>query len=177
MSSIERDVLDRLEGLGLRWYVTGSWALAAYAEPRMTLDLDVVIDAGSADYASRIRPAFEPDFLVNDPIDLGGRWMGGLIHRREIVRIDLMFGRRDAWSREAMERRQRLDHPMLGTIWVITVEDLVLAKLEWSEGTSELQLRDVRSIIRITDDLDWPYLERYAASLGIRDRMEAVRGG
>ena len=69
----------------------------------------------------------------------------------------------------------RLEHPTLGPIWVITPEDLVLAKLEWSEGTSELQVRDVRSIIRLVADLDWPYLERYAATLGISDRLEAVR--
>ena len=53
----------------------------------------------------------------------------------------------------------------------------MLAKLEWSEGTSELQLRDVRSLLRLVKDLDWSYLERYAAVLGIRDRLEAVRGG
>ena len=76
-----------------------------------------------------------------------------------------------------MTRRERLDHPTLGPIWVISVEDLILAKLEWSEGTSELQLRDVRSIVRLVDDLDWPYLEQYASALGIRDRLESIRGG
>lgn len=70
-----------------------------------------------------------------------------------------------------------MDHPSLGQIWVIAAEDLVLAKLEWSEGTSELQLRDVRSLLRLVKDLDWSYLERYAAVLGIRDRLEGVRGG
>lgn len=175
--NIERDVLDRLEALGLPWYVTGSWALAAYAEPRMTRDIDIVLGATRRDYESLVRPSFEADFLVNDPIDLGGRWMGGLIHRTELVRVDLMFGRTDPWSVSAMARRQRLDHPTIGSIWVIAVEDLVLAKLEWSEGTSELQLRDVRSIVRLVDHLDWTYLERYAAVLGIRDRLEGIRGG
>ncbi|MEJ7695229.1 MAG: hypothetical protein WKF78_00865 [Candidatus Limnocylindrales bacterium] len=47
---IERGVVDRLERMGLRWYVTGSWALAAYAEPRMTRDIDIVLDAALADY-------------------------------------------------------------------------------------------------------------------------------
>ena len=75
--TVERDALGRIESLGSSWYVTGSWALAAYAEPRMTQDIDVVLDATRADYESRIRPAFESDFLVNDPIDLGGRWMEG----------------------------------------------------------------------------------------------------
>jgi hypothetical protein len=174
--NIERDVLDRLDGLGWRWYLTGSWALAMYAEPRMTRDIDVVLETTFADYESRIRPAFDADFLVNDPIDVGGRWIGGLIHRVEVVRVDLMFGRSDPWARSAMERRARLDHPTLGPVWVLTAEDLVLAKLEWSEGTSELQLRDVRSLLRLVDGLDWGYLERYAAVLGIGDRLEAVRG-
>lgn len=175
--TIERDVLDRLERAGAGYYVTGSWALAAYAEPRMTRDIDVVLDATPAEYATLIRPVFEADFLVNDPIDLGGRWMGGLIHQVELVRVDLILGRSDAWARAAMERRSRLEHPSLGSIWISTAEDLMLAKLEWSRGTSELQLRDVRSIVRLVDDLDWGYLERYAAVLGIGARLEDVRGG
>ena len=175
--TVERDALDRIESLGLPWYVTGSWALAVYAEPRMTRDIDVVLDATRADYESLLRPSFETDFLVNDPIDIGSRWMGGLIHRTELARVDLMFGRSDPWARSAMARRQRLEHPTLAQIWVVSAEDLVIAKLEWSEGTSELQLRDVRSIVRLVDELDWAYLERYAAALGIGDRLEAIRGG
>lgn len=175
--SIERDVLDRLDALGIDYYVTGSWASALYAEPRMTRDIDLVLDATAIDYERRIRPAFEFDFMVNDAVDLAGRWMGGLIHMVEIVRVDLMFGRNDTWSRSAMARRRRLEHPVLGEAWMISPEDLVLAKLEWSRGTSELQLRDVRSIIRLVDDLDWSYLARYAAGLGIGERLETVRGG
>lgn len=175
--NVEREALEHLDALGLPWYVTGSWALAAYAEPRMTRDIDVVVDASTSDYETVIRHAFERDYLVNDPIDLGGRWMGGLIHKTEITRVDLLFGRRDAWARSAMERRERIEHPTLGPIWIISAEDLILAKLEWSEGTSELQLRDVRSIVRLTDGLDWRYLEGYADGLGIGDRLESVRGG
>ena len=175
--NIERDVLDRLDALDRRWYVTGSWALAVYAEPRMTRDIDIVVDATPTDYETHIRPAFERDFLVNDPIEFGRRWMGGLIHRVEIVRVDLVFGRADPWARSAMDRRLRMNHPMLGPIWVLTAEDLILAKLEWSEGTSELQLRDVRSIIRLVNVLDWTYLARYAAILDISGLLEAVRGG
>lgn len=173
--SVERDVLDRLEALGIRYYVTGSWASAVYAEPRMTRDLDVVLDIHPPEYERRVRLAFEDDFLVNDPIDLDGRWIGGLIHKVEIHRIDLMFGRGDPWARSAMTRRRRVEHAILGDAWIISPEDLVIAKLEWSGGTSELQLRDVRSIIRLVDDLDWSYLGHWAASLGIADRLEAAR--
>jgi hypothetical protein len=175
--TVERDVLDRLERLGMEHYVTGSWALGVYAEPRMTRDIDIVLDIDPGAYQASIRPTFEADYLVNDPIDLGGRWIGGLIHRREIARVDLLFGRDDAWARSAMSRRRRWPDPTLGPVWVIAPEDLVLAKLEWSEGTAELQLRDVRSILRLNDDLDRSYLERYAALLGIAERLEAIDAG
>ncbi|MBA3236536.1 MAG: hypothetical protein H0T59_11205 [Chloroflexi bacterium] len=176
MPTIERDVLERLESLGLRWYVTGSWSLGVYAEPRMTRDIDIVIDAPPATYDALIRPAFESDFLVNELIEVGGRAIGGLIHKRQIVRVDLILGRTDGWARSAMDRRRQVHHPTLGAIWNSTPEDLIIAKLEWSDGASELQMRDVRSLVRLVSDLDWPYLERYAAALGIGDRVEAVRG-
>lgn len=143
----------------------------------MTRDIDIVVAVDRAAYESSIRPEFEADYLVNDPIDLGGRWIGGLIHRQEIARADLLFGRDDVWSRSAMARRRRWTDPTLGPIWVIAPEDLVLAKLEWSEGTAELQLRDARSILRLNDDLDASYLDRYAAVLGISERLEAIRAG
>ena len=90
-----------------------------------------------------VRPEFERDYLVNDPIDVGGRWIGGLVHRVEIVRIDLMFGRHDAWARSAFDGLRSVDHPGLGVVPVISPEDLILAKLDWSDGgRSELQMRD-----------------------------------
>jgi hypothetical protein len=176
--NVEREVLDRLDRLAIRYFVTGSWALSVHAEPRMTRDLDLVLDLDPADYERRIRPAFDDVYLVNDLIDVGRRAIGGLVHRTEIVRVDLILGRRDAWSRLAFERSRVVDHPGLGRAAVISPEDLILAKLEWSDGgQSELQLRDCRSVVRIAPDLDWPYLERHAASLGVGALLESIRGG
>jgi hypothetical protein len=67
--STEREVLDRLDRLAIRHYVTGSWALSVHAEPRMTRDLDLVLDLDPADYERRIRPAFDDAYLVNDYIE------------------------------------------------------------------------------------------------------------
>ena len=176
--NVERDVLDRLDRAGIDYYVTGSWALSVYAEPRMTRDLDLVVELGPGDYESRIRQLFEDTYLVNDVIHSGARSIGGLIPRTEIVRVDLMISRFDGWSRAAYGRRRIVDHPGLGRAWVISVEDLLLAKLDWSDGgSSELQLRDCRSIVRLAEDIDWTYLERYAAELGVSALLEDVRGG
>jgi hypothetical protein len=61
-------------------------------------------------------------------------------------------------------------------VWVLSIEDLVLAKLEWSRGISELQLRDCANLLRTnTSTLDWQYLERYARVLGVDEILARLR--
>lgn len=170
-----RDVLGRLEQLGLRWYITGSEALGRYGEPRMTADLDVVVETDMPGFA-RIALTLGDRWLVNDPIDLDGHVMGSFISIGEVGKVDLILDRGTAWSRSAMDRRQRWEHPVFGPLWVLTLEDLVIAKLAWSEGTSELQLRDCRNLVRVNAmAIDWDYLERWADAEGLAELLERVR--
>lgn len=175
--NVERDVLDRLERAGVGYYVTGSEALSVWAEPRQTLDIDIVTDLAPERYEPVIRPAFEDAYLVNDLIVQGDRGYGAVIHRTEIRKADLITRRTDAWGRSAFVRRRLMDDPLLGSAWFISPEDLVLAKLAWSDGgASERQLTDSASIVRLQPALDWEYIDAYADVLGIRDLVERVRG-
>lgn len=173
-----RDILRRLGLLGVRYYITGAEALGVWAEPRQTRDMDIVLELDRSGYEARLRPAFVDAYLVNDVIDSGGHAMGGVIHTMELARADLVLSRRDPWSRAALDRRRELDDPVLGTTWFISPEDLVLAKLLWSDGgSSERQVRDVTSILRTGPDLDWMYLRRYAPEVGVVDLLERLRVG
>jgi hypothetical protein len=170
-----REVFERLERLGVRYYMTGSEALARYAQPRQTMDVDIVVETTPAGFTAITR-AFEDAYVVNEPIDVGGRWMASLIAMSALGKADLMLDRGDGWARSAMERRERWNHPQYGPLWVASLEDLLLAKLEWSGGTSELQLGDCRNLIALNRDvIDWPYVERWAAALGIGETLEGVR--
>ena len=170
-----RDVLERLERLGIPYFITGSEALGRYGEPRQTLDLDLVVDL-AADAFEGLAPRFEDAYLVAEPVDFGGHVMASLISHAELAKVDLILERNDAWGRSAMQRRQRWTHPRYGPAWVATLEDLLLAKLEWSSGTSELQLRDCRNLIVVNKlRIDWPYVERYASLLGVEEALRKVR--
>jgi hypothetical protein len=170
-----RDVFERLERLGVRYYMTGSEALARYAQPRQTMDVDIVVESGAAGFEPIAR-AFEGDYVVNEPIDVGGHRMASFIAISALGKADLILDRNDAWARSAMGRRERWDHPQYGPLWVASLEDLLLAKLQWSGGTSELQLRDCRNLIALNRGaIDWPYVERWAAALGVSGSLELVR--
>lgn len=100
-----------------------------------------------------------------------------MIHRTEIRKADLITRRDDAWGRVAFERRRLVDDPVLGSAWFIGPEDLILAKLAWSDsGASERQVRDAASVARITADLDWRHIDRYASILGVTELVERIRG-
>ncbi|MEM1030352.1 MAG: hypothetical protein AAGN82_08380 [Myxococcota bacterium] len=70
-----------------------------------------------------------------------------------------------------MSRRHRVD--VLGTsMWVATLEDTILSKLEWSGRSGGLarQREDVAELIRLgVETLDRPYLLRWAYELEVLD--------
>jgi hypothetical protein len=58
-----QDALARLEREGIAYMLTGSLALSYYAEPRMTRDIDLVVECAGRD-PKRLAALFEPDYYV-----------------------------------------------------------------------------------------------------------------
>ena len=172
---VAADVIRRLERLGIDYYITGSEALPRYGEPRQTADIDLVLKMAPDEF-HRVRSAFEGEYVVNDPVVAAGRAMASVVAQTGLGKADLILGRDDAWARSAFARRQAWQHPRLGNVWVLALEDLVLAKLEWSGGISELQLRDCANLLRTNaSTLDWDYLERFAHVLGVDEILARLR--
>ena len=172
---VAADVIRRLEAVGVEYCITGSEALPRYGEPRQTADIDLILAMPVAEF-DRIRDAFEAEYVVNEPIAAQGRFMASVVAQSGLGKADLIIGRDDAWARRAMARREAWDHPRLGRVWVLSLEDLILAKLEWSAGVSELQLRDCANLLRTNAaTIDWRYLERYARVLGVDGILARLR--
>jgi hypothetical protein len=174
------DVIERLGAAGIEFFVTGSEAMAVLGIAyRATNDIDLVLDLDPAAYEQRLRPAFEPEYLVAPLLHIGHRWMGSAIRSRgEVYKADFVIREPDAWGADALRRAIAVDDPGLGVVRVSTVEDLLLAKLEFADGDLDgLQGRDiVRLLVVFRDRLDDAYLRRHAAGLGVANVLdEAVR--
>jgi hypothetical protein len=170
-----RDVLDRLEALGLRWYITGSEAGACYGVLRQTFDTDIVLDLAPGHFPE-IAAVFEQDHAVADEIVFGDFSMASVISRATSQKADLIMRRPNPWTESTMDRRQWTLHPAFGWVWVSSIEDPFLAKLVWSEGTSELQLRDCGILMRMNrSQMDDAYLDRWAMVLGVQRLLSEAR--
>ena len=61
---------------------------------------------------------------------------------------------------------------------VVTPEDSILSKLEWSKmsGGSTRQLVDVAAIVDVTANLDRAYIEHWARQLDLRELWREIAG-
>ncbi len=171
-------VTSRLESAGIPYMLTGSVAMAVYALPRMTRDVDLVVDCARGD-AKRIYDLFAPDCYtdeaqVHEAIRM--RTMFNIIHNELLAKVDFIIKKDEPYRETEFARRRRLEIDSV-VIWVVSPEDLLLSKLLWAkQGGSELQRRDAKAIGQSVDDLDWSYIQKWAAELSVADVLEEVRG-
>ena len=81
------------------------------------------------------------------------------------------------FSESEFARREQVE--LLGVVTAVaTVENTILAKLEWARDSDpERQLRDVAAMIRVHGAaLDVPYLRRWARELGVKAALETELG-
>ncbi len=170
-----------LEAAGLDYFVTGSVASLFYGEPRMTHDVDLVLELDDLDVPALLRAFSEDDFYVPPAevirIELRRSNHGhfNLIHHGTGFKADVYLAGRDPLHRWAMAQRRRAGAGE-GQFWVAPAEYVILRKLAWyREGGSEKHLRDIRSMIAVSGpSLDLPTFERWLLTLGLEAEWKAV---
>ena len=167
-----QDALGRLEREGIAYMLTGSLALSYYAEPRMTRDIDLVVECAGRD-PKRLVALFEPNYYVSETDvarALADRSMFNVLHLDKLVKLDLIVRKEARFRVHEFGRRVRVRLAGFDA-WIATREDLILSKLVWAEPSgSELQLRDVHALLAGGADLG--YLRRWAAGLGVAGMLE-----
>ncbi|OGA45887.1 MAG: hypothetical protein A3F74_05570 [Betaproteobacteria bacterium RIFCSPLOWO2_12_FULL_62_58] len=166
-----RDAVARLERAGIPYMLTGSIALSYYAEPRMTRDIDIVVELSGRD-AKSVTALFAPDYYVAEA-DVGTAiattGMFNVLHLDKVVKLDFIVRKDTPYRRHEFGRRQRVHLPGFEA-WVVSREDLILSKLAWArESQSEMQIRDVQSLLAA--GADRTYLERWASELSVTELL------
>jgi hypothetical protein len=168
-------VVQRLEAAGVSHMLTGSVAMSWYAQPRQTRDIDIVVDLPESKVGV-IVDSFSADFYVDPDMvrdEVRRHGMFNMIQDASVVKVDMIIRKPDAYGSEAFGRRRSVEIAPNLALDIIAPEDLVLAKLIWArEGESDLQLRDVRNVLRSVPNLDQTYLSRWANQLGLSALLE-----
>lgn len=181
-SEIARLLHPIFEQLGIPYYITGGVASSMYGEPRTTRDMDIVIEL-AREYLLSLVAALEnagfycPPGAIEDIQD-GRSKTFSVTHQETILNADLIVNTGSEFDRSKMARRrlEEIDEAGLLRVWVISPEDLILAKLLWGQKSqSEKQRRDVLGIIKIQGEiLDRNYLSQWAQLFSLLEDLEQL---
>ncbi len=171
---ILRDVSERLGGAGIAYMLTGSVAMNYYAQPRMTRDIDLVIDLSIAQAEVFIR-LFEVDYYLDrDVIALAvaRRSLFNMIQLESVIKVDCILLKGDPFRLEEFHRRKQI-HLVDFDTWIVSREDLLLSKLVWAKDSgSEIQLKDARNLF--VPECDLTYMRNRAGQLSVSELLEAL---
>lgn len=171
-----------LEQLGAPYMITGATAAILYGQPRLTNDIDVVIELRRDDI-QRLRAGFpEADFYVppTDIIEIElsrpHRAHFNLIHFDTGYKADLYLVGSDPLHRWAMSRRHRISYGA-GHLQLAPPEYVILRKLEYfREGGSSKHRTDIQAILSVSGpEIDYVALAEWIERLGLAAIWESVR--
>ena len=160
-------VVQVLEKLDIPYMVVGGFAAIFYGEPRLTIDVDIVVEMRWGHIKPLVAAFPIPDYYVSEEgirDSLQRCYPFNVIQPTTGAKVDLVPLPRDPFTRAAFQRRQRIEYDEAGhSATFITPEDIVVAKLiAYRETGSDRHLRDVRGVLMT----QWGHLD-----------LEAVRRG
>jgi hypothetical protein len=176
-----REIVSRLEARGIPYMLVGSVAALAHGRSRSTQDFDVVIDVGAPALRGLVRSLPEERFYVAEEAAMEALEHESLFNVIDMVtgwKVDLIPRKQRLFSETEFGRRTRL--MVMGVeMFVATIEDTIVAKLEWAQagGGSRRQLEDVRELVELGGEtIDRAYVERWVTALGLEPMWtEALR--
>jgi hypothetical protein len=173
--------IEPLERLGLPYCITGSVASSVYGEPRLTVDIDVVLLLAATD-VDLLRAAFPeneyyvpPEETIRQQLAPASHGMFNLLHHATQFKADIYVAGDDPLHGWSLRERRRIDLEGSGA-WIAPPEYVILRKLEYlREGGSDKHVRDIRFIVAATA-LDRGFLDAQVAERGLEEQWRRCQG-
>lgn len=180
-----RPVAEAFRRLGVRFYVGGSVASTFHGAIRSTMDVDLVCDLAEADVASFAESFGEEFYISLSAVQQAVQRKSCFnpIHLPTSYKIDVFVNRGRPFDLAAMDRANDQDIVEGAglTVPIATVEDSIVAKLEWfrmTNETSERQWDDVSKMVALHEQsLDVEQMRSMAESIGVGDLLAKLLAG
>ncbi len=150
--------ISRFNQLRIRYMVTGAMASIIYGKPRLTHDLDLVIDLEPFNIGSftEVFPLSEfycpPPEIIKIEISRPSGGHFNLIHHTTGFKADIYPMGNSKLHQWALNKRKEIRFEG-ESIWIAPIEYVILRKLEYyHEGGSEKHLNDIGGILELSGD-------------------------
>lgn len=166
----------RLNEAAINYMVTGSVASIIYGQPRLTHDVDFVVELGAADLP-RLSAFFPLDEFYCPPLEVmrteikrENRGHFNIIHHQTGFKADIYPTGNDAFQMEGIRRKQKIEKGS-DSFWIAPAEYVMIKKLQYfAEGRSSKHLTDIRGMLDISGEIiDMDLLLRWIDEYNLKD--------
>lgn len=181
-SNIFHIFLSRLNKTNIKYMVTGAVASIVYGEPRLTHDIDLVVEL-HIDEVERLIQAFPGDEFYCPPPEIikveirrSLRGHFNLIHHQTGFKADVYLQGKDELHYWAMSNRRSFDFEG-EPIWLAPIEYVILRKLMYyREGGSDKHLKDIAGMLEVSQELiNIDLLDEKIRRLNLKEAWEKIQ--
>ena len=168
-------VTMRLDKLKIPYMLTGSMALLYYTTPRMTRDIDIVIQLQEF-MIDRFIKEFHNDFYLSEESikdAVKKKFIFNLINYESSMKIDFIVKKDSLYRETEFDRKVKIKINDF-EIYSVSKEDLILSKLEWiKKSFSAIQIEDIKNLLE--SGYEKKYLENWVSELNLHKELELVQ--
>jgi len=164
---ILKEVVGNLEALKIPYMLTGSMAMIYYSKPRLTRDIDIVIELNKETSNDFIQKFQDEYYISKEAVDdsIKNEFLFNIINNENAVKIDFIIKKNSEYRRNEFERKKKVRF-LDFEIFIVNKEDLIISKLFWAKDSgSEMQKKDVKNLIE--GDFDKTYIDNWTSKLGL----------
>lgn len=173
-------VVDALEKIDVPYVIGGSLASAMHGTARSTLDTDMVVEL-QIEHVAPLVDMLKEDFYVDEEMILGAihhQSSFNVVHLDTMFKVDVFIAKNRGFDRMQFQRSrlQKISDEAERKAYVVSAEDIILAKLEWYRmggEVSDRQWQDILGVLKVQSGrLDVDYLHRWANELKVLDLLQ-----
>lgn len=170
-------LVNALKRANIPYMLSGSVSSSFHGQPRATNDVDIVIDPAEEQLLDFVN-LLGPDYYSSKDAALQAlkdKAMFNIIETKAGWKADFIVRKNRPYSRREFDRRKSAV-VMEIDLCVLSAEDSILSKLEWSKGReSQAQFKDALGVLMVQwDRLDFDYLAKWAKELKVEDSLEQL---
>lgn len=169
-----------LQSFSIRHALVGSLASMSYGEPRLTRDIDFVVEMTDGQVEPFCDNFRAPEYYVSTQAAreaVRNHSQFNIIHITSGNKVDLMLTKPNDWSRQQLGRVRTVTIGPDVAVPTASPEDIIVAKVWYFQGGgSQKHVHDIAGMFRHSAaEIDRAYIDHWTAELGLTKEWRMIQ--
>jgi hypothetical protein len=151
------------------YMLSGSIALNSYTVPRMTMDIDIVVELHEENLNDFLSIFGDNYYLNKDAVKEETKRLGmfNVIDHETGFKVDFIIRKNTEYRKFEFQRRLKTKIADFD-VWIVSPEDLAISKIEWIQQLqSDKQISDIENLLA-KPEIDKQYIEKWCRKLNLK---------